>query len=438
MSGISRRDFLKLAGAAGAASVTGLGVIGCTGPQARTRAGGGHAVVIGGGFGGAVAAKYIRKLDPSIKVTLLEPNTTYVTCPGSNWVIGGLRDMHSITFTYDQFASTHGVNVVHEWATAIDPTARQVKLKGGDSIAYDRLVVSPGIDFRWDSIEGYDQQATEWAPHAWQAGPQTALLRKQLESMRDGGTFLIAPPANPFRCPPGPYERVSLVANYLKTHKPKSKVLILDAKAKFSKQSLFTQGWEELYGYGTDNNSLIEWIPAPEGSVVAVDAKKRIAIAGDLEEAFEADVLNVIPPQTAGSIAHTAGLTDASGWCPVDAKTFESAIHKNVHVIGDASIASPMPKSGYAANSQAKVAAAAIVDLLNDREPGTPSWVNTCYSLVGPSYGISVAMVYALTADGKVGTVNGAGGLTPKDGDREREAIFAESWWNNITDDMFG
>ncbi|MCB1875084.1 MAG: FAD-dependent oxidoreductase [Chromatiales bacterium] len=443
MSEFTRRKFLKFAGAAGAASAAGLTLSGCEGPGAGASAkssqastGPAHVVVIGGGFGGATAAKYIRKLDPSVKVTLIEKAKTYYTCPGSNWVLGGMRTIASIGQTYDSLASKHGVKVVHDWVTGIDAEKRHVALESGGHMSYDRLIVSPGIDFKWDGIEGYNEEVSKTIPHAWKAGHQTATLYQQLAGMRDGGTFVICPPPNPFRCPPGPYERVSMVAHFMKQHKPKSKIIILDAKPKFSKQGLFTQGWKDLYGFGTDN-SMIEYIPSPNGKVVRIDAKNRVAIAGDLEEEYKADVLNVIPAQKAGWIAAHSGLTNESGWCPVNPLTWESTLVPHVHVIGDSSIAGKMPKSGYSANSQAKVCAAAVVDMLAGREPGTPSWVNTCYSLVGPNYGISVAAVYTLSEAGVVG-VKGAGGLTPADGNRSLEAIYADSWWTNVTDDIWG
>jgi sulfide dehydrogenase [flavocytochrome c] flavoprotein subunit len=417
MSKLSRREFIKLAGAA-----TSIGVVGIGSAQGK---GGAHVVVLGGGFGGATAAKYLKKFDPSIQVTLIEVHKEYATCPASNWVIGGLRPMQSIVFGYDTLASKYGIKVLHDTATQIDAEAKKVKLKGGDTIAYDRLIVSPGIDFRWETIEGYDASVAEKIPHAWKAGPQTVTLKKQLQAMDDGGTVIIAAPPNPFRCPPGPYERASLIAHYLQKNKPKSKVLILDSKPKFSKQGLFTAGWEKLYGYGTDK-SLIEWVPGPDGTVSALDPKAMSVVAGE------------IPAQKAGQIAQAAGLVDDSGWCPVDHMTWESLRHNNIHVIGDASIAAKgMPKSGYMANSEAKVCAAAVVDLLNGKPPGTPSWVNTCYSLVGPKYGISVAAVYGVH-DGKAGKVKGAGGLSPKGSNTMLEAIYAESWFNNITDDLFG
>ncbi len=429
MSQFTRRHFIKLAGAAGAA--TGLGLLGCAG---RTGAGS-QVVVVGGGTGGATAAKYIRKLDRSVDVTMIEPEQEYVTCYMSNWYIGGLRDRKSITQRYDNLVNKHGVKVVRDKVIAIDADAKKVKTAGGQTFACDRCIVSPGIDFRFDQIDGYDAGAAEKVPHAWKAGNQSTTLRRQLESMPDGGLFVMAAPPNPFRCPPGPYERASLVAHYIKKNNLRSKVLILDSKDKFSKQGLFTAGWEKLYGFGTDN-SIIEWRPkAEDGAVLAVDANKRIAMT-EFDE-IKADVLNVIPPQKAAKIAEVAGLTNETGWCPVDGKTMESTIHKGIHVIGDASIASPLPKSAYAANSEAKVAAAAVVALLNGKEPPTPTWVNTCYSLVSPQYGISVAMVYDLKS-GKISKVKGSGGLTPKDGNTMMESIFAESWYNNIVDDIFG
>ncbi len=431
MGDLTRRNFIKLAGATGAA--TSLTLVGCG--TAGPMGGGGQVVVVGGGTGGATAAKYIRKLAPSIEVTLIEPAKEYVTCYMSNWYIGGLRDRKSITHGFDNLANKHGVKVVHDTVTAIDADAKKVKTAGGESFSYDRCIVAPGIDFRFDTIDGYDAAAAEKVPHAWKAGDQSTLLRKQLEAMPNGGLFVMAAPPNPFRCPPGPYERVSLVANYFKQHKPKSKILILDAKDKFSKQGLFTAGWEKLYGYGT-SKSMIEWrSKANDGTVLGVDAGKRVAMT-EFDE-IKADVLNVIPAQKAGKIAHTAGLTNASGWCRVDGKTFESTQVKGVHVVGDASIATPLPKSGYAANSEAKVVAAAVVALLNGQEAPTPTWVNTCYSLVGPQYGISVAMVYDLK-EGKVSKVKGSGGLTPKGGNHLMEAIYAESWYNNIVDDIYG
>ena len=425
MSELARRNFIKLAGAGGLAAA--LSAAGCK--SSSTKSGPAKVVVIGGGFGGGTAARYVKRFDPSIDVTLIEASKTYTTCPGSNWVIGGLRDLGSITHNYSNM-SKHGVKIIHDWVTGIDADKREVHTKGGNKISYDRLIVSPGIDFRWEpgaTYEGYSEKDTNNVPHAWKAGEQTTILRNQLAAMPDGGTFVIAPPPNPFRCPPGPGERISMVANYLKKNKPKSKIIAIDGKSKFSKQGLFMQGWEELYG------GMIEY--RQNVKIESIDVKNK-TVSTEFDD-VKADVLNLIPAQKAGWIASHAGLTDDSGWCPVDHLTWESKMHKNIHVIGDAAIQAPLPKSGYAANSEAKVCAAAVVSLLNGKPLNRPSWVNTCYSLVGPEYGISVAMVYDLK-DGKVSKVEGSGGLTPKDGNRQLEAVYTENWYKNITNDVFG
>jgi sulfide dehydrogenase [flavocytochrome c] flavoprotein subunit len=427
---MNRRDFVKAAGAA-----TAVGLVGV--PHLAFGAGK-KVVVVGGGTAGATAAKYIKRLDSSIDVTIVEPNEEYFTCYFSNEVIGGERSMDDIKVSYDGLKA-HGIEVVQDSATGIDGAAKVVKTASGKDLPFDRCVVAPGVEMLYGKIEGYSEEAAQKLPHAWKAGEQTAILRKQLEDMADGGTVLIAAPPNPFRCPPGPYERASQIANYLKHHKPKSKVIILDSKQKFSKQGLFVQGWEKFYGYGTDN-SLIEWRPGPDAAVVKVDAAGMTAETSFGDE-IKADVLNVIPPQRAGAIAHTSGLADDSGWCPVDQKTFESTLVKGVHVIGDACVAGAMPKSGYAANSQGKVCAAAVVAMLNEGEVGVPSYVNTCYSIVAPGWGISVAGVYKLGADGKIASIPGSGGLTPMDASEaahKREVEYAYSWYNNIVKDIFG
>ncbi len=425
MRQFTRRKFIKVLGGAAAVSAIGFPMIAAAGGKKQV-------VIVGGGTAGATAAKYIRRADPSVEVTVIEPNEHYYTCYLSNEVLGGNRKLDTLRFGYDGLRK-HGVKMVHDTVTAIDAAGRKVTTKDGRSFSYDRCIVAPGISFR-DNIEGYDAAAAEKFPHAWKAGSQTALLRKQLEAMPDGGTVLIAAPPNPFRCPPGPYERACQIASYLKNNKPKSKVLILDSKDKFSKQGLFTQAWERHYP------GMVEWKKAADtgGGVMRVDAKAG-TVSTDFDD-YKPAVANIIPAQKAGTIAEVAGLTDDTGWCPVTGKTFESTIHKGIHVIGDAAIQAPLPKSGYAANSEAKVVAAAVVDLVNGREPGTPSWVNTCYSIVAPNDGISVAMVYKLGADGKVTKVEGSGGLTPMDSspeDRAREVAYAYSWFENITSDTF-
>lgn len=421
---ITRRNFLKVAGGTAAVGAVGIPHI-ALGASKKV-------VVIGGGVGGATVAKYLRRADASIEVTLIEPNKTYHTCFMSNEVLGGERSFETIKFGYNALAK-HGIKIVHDTVSAIDTAARKVTTAGGQSFNYDRCVVSPGIDFKWEAIEGYDEKAAEIIPHAWKAGSQTLILQKQLADMKDGGTVIVAPPVGPFRCPPGPYERASQIAHYLKKHKPKSKVLILDASDKFSKQGLFMAGWKKHYG------DMIEWVSGSNGGKVeGVDVAGK-SVQGTIDS-FKGDVINVIPPQKAGNIAQVAGLTNEAGWCPVNQGTFESSLQANVHVIGDACIGGEMPKSGYSANSQAKVCAAAVAALLNGMEAPVPSYVNTCYSLITPEHGISVAAVYKL-ADGKIVGVPGSGGLTPGDSSDEifrREVAYAHSWFKNITADTFG
>jgi sulfide dehydrogenase [flavocytochrome c] flavoprotein subunit len=393
----------------------------------------GHVVVIGGGFGGATCAKYLKRLSPELAVTLVEPSGNYVTCPFSNAVLGGLYDIDFITQGYDALKNTHGVQVIQDSAAAIDPEAKSVRLASGSDLAYDRLVVSPGIDIQWGAIQGYDEAASQIMPHAWKAGSQTLLLRKQLEAMPDGGVVAISAPRNPFRCPPGPYERASLIAHYLKQAKPRSKILIFDGKSKFSKQPLFESGWKALYP------GMIEWVSETEGGEIEAVDTSSMTVSPTFGEPQKADVINVIPPQKAGAIAFQAGLTGDGAWCPVNQRTFESLVHKDIHVIGDAAVANPMPKSGFAASSQGKVCAAAVVASLSGQEMPDPSYVNTCYSLVSPDYGISVAAVYRMGESG-IQAVENSGGVSPAnvpESFRQTEAQYAVGWYQSITSDIW-
>ncbi len=364
---------------------------------------------------------------------MIDRTTNYVTCPFSNTVLGGLRDTGSLTHSYDRLQQEYGVKVLQDNATAIDPKAKKLQLENAGSLVYDRLVISPGIDFRWGEIEGYDEAASQAIPHAWKAGEQISLLRMQLEAMKDGGVVIIAPPDNPFRCPPGPYERASMIAHYLKREKPKSKILILDAKDKFSKQALFMQAWQRLYP------GMVEWVKGSDGGrIERVDVNTR-TVYPELGEPHKGDVVNIIAPQKAGEIAHIAELVNSDGWCPVNPGTFESTAYKDIHVIGDSCIAGQMPKSGFAANSQAKVCAAAIVASLTGQPMPEPSYINTCYSLIAPDYGISIAAVYRLSDDGIV-EVEGSGGVSPTDATdafRRQEADYAVGWYQSITADTF-
>ena len=388
-------------------------------------------VVIGGGFGGAACARALKPLDGKLQVTLIEPNRVFTACPFSNQVIAGLRDIGAQQFGYDKIAAT-GIDVVARAAAKVDAQAHRVTLTDGSTITYDRLVLAPGIEVRFDALHGYDEAASKKMPHAWQAGEQTLLLRRQLEAMGDGGLVAIAVPANPLRCPPAPYERASLIAHYLKARKPRSKVLILDAKDGFSQQHLFEQAWHELY------DGMIERVSLSNGGrVTAVDPNTNTIITefGD----HVAQVANVIPPQRAGRIAQLAGAADKTGWCPIDPMTFASKLLPDVYVIGDACLGGGIPKSAAAASAQGKACARAIVDGLAGKAPETPRLTGICYDTVAPGYAFSLAGQYQPKDDIFV-EVEG-GGTSALDAPREaraREAKQAESWYRTITEETFG
>ncbi|MDO5056261.1 MAG: FCSD flavin-binding domain-containing protein [Lautropia sp.] len=418
---ISRRQWLA-----------GLGSLALMPPGlVRAGAASAHVVVVGGGFGGATAARYLRLLAPQVQVTLVEPERRFYTCPFSNLYLAGLRSWESIGHGYDGLRAA-GVRVLHARAEDVDPVARRLRLADGSHLRWDRLVLSPGIDMRWDALPGYDQAAAQRAPHAWKAGPQTQLLYRQLRAMKDGGTFVMVIPENPFRCPPGPYERAAMVAHYFRQHKPRSKILLLDAKDRFSKQGLFQQGWRARYG------EMIEWVgQSDDGQIQRVDAA-RLEVESLFGTVHRADVLNVIPPQKAGQIAGRAGVTDASGWVPVQPDSFESTQVPNVFVLGDATQAAPMPKSGFVANTQAKVAAAVIAADLNGRPRTQARYANTCYSLIDTGYGISVAGVYH-PQRGQIVEAEG-GGVSPMQADaafRAAEARYGEAWYQAICADIW-
>jgi sulfide dehydrogenase [flavocytochrome c] flavoprotein chain len=389
-------------------------------------------VIVGGGFAGASVARALRRADPAVFVHLVEASRTFTACPFSNSVIAGMRELAIQQFGYDKLAAD-GITLVSASATAVDAQARVLILGTGTRLNYDRLVLAPGIDIRWGALQGYTEAAAEGMPHAWKAGEQTLLLRRQLEAMDDGGTVVISAPGNPFRCPPGPYERASLIAYYLKTRKPRSKLVILDAKDAFSKQRLFLNAWKELYP------DMLEWVPLSKGGAVTeVDPTTKTFIT-DFGK-HQASVGNVIPPQKAGRIAEIADVADQTGWCPIDPVTFESKLVPNIHVVGDAAIAGAMPKSAFAANAQAKVCAAALMRLLRGEAPPTPKLINTCYSLVAPDYGISIAGVYQ-PANGQLMEIAGSGGVSSLDAPRSTralEASLASGWFNTITSEAFG
>jgi NADPH-dependent 2,4-dienoyl-CoA reductase/sulfur reductase-like enzyme len=388
-------------------------------------------VVIGGGFGGASCARALKRIDPKLEVTLIEPNPTFTACPYSNEVIAGLRKIEAQQFNYARIAA-EGVSVIAQMAAQVDPQSRSVALADGTSLTYDRLVLSPGIDLRFDALPGYDEAASAIMPHAWNAGDQTSLLRRQLEAMEDGGLVALAVPANPSRCPPAPYERASLIAHYLKARKPRSKVLILDAKDSFPLQRLFENAWKEIYPGMVERVSLSQG-----GRVTSVDPATNTIVTefGN----YAAQVANVIPPQKAGRIAEIAGATDNTGWCPIDPVTFSSKRVPNVHVIGDACLGGGIPKSASAANAQAKACAAAIVKLISGKAPEIPRLWGICYSTVTPAYAFSLAGFYQ-PKDDVFAEVEG-GGTSPVDAPSElrtREAEDAQRWFNSITVEAFG
>ena len=388
-------------------------------------------VVIGGGVGGATVAKYLAASATMIEVTLIEPKPRYTTCFFSNLYLAGLRSLESLTHGYETLAQRYGVNVVHDSVTAIDPVGKTVALEGGAKLPYDLVVVAPGIAFKYGTIEGYDETATQIMPHAWTAGPQTKLLRQQLESMEDGGVFVLVAPPDPFRCPPGPYERASLIAYYFKQYKPRAKILILDAKDSFFEQDVFQDSWNRHYP------GMIEWLPGQfTGGIQAVDVKGRlIKTAGDT---FKADVANVIPAQEAGQLAQEAGLADQSGWCPIDPMTFESKLQPGIHVIGDAAKAGNMAKSAFASNSQAKVCAFAILAALTGSERFAPHLFNTCFTFLASDDAVTSVISYRAEPEtiriddifiSKVG----------ENAETRRKAVReADGWYAAFTHDVFG
>lgn len=389
-------------------------------------------VVIGGGPGGATAARYLAKDSAgALAVTLVQATPDFTTCFYSNLYLGGYRDFDSITHNYDSLHDKYGIDVIIDTAIEVDPAGRKVMLAGGQTLAYDRLVVAPGIEILYDSIEGYSEAAALIMPHAWQAGAQTRLLREQIEAMAPGGLFVLSAPAMPYRCPPGPYEQVCSVAHHFKQHNPSAKILILDSKETFSKQALFEEAWDKYY------DGMIEWLPSHfGGKVTAVDADAMTVTTED--EIFEAAVANVIPAQRAGAIAHQAGLADDSGWCPIVPATMQSRLNADIHVLGDACIATDMPKSAFSANSQAKVCAMAIRAALTGAEAFPPRFRNTCWSTVAPDDAMKIGANYEATED-KIASVDSfvsAVGETPEV--RRQTRAEADAWYASITADIFG
>ncbi|MEM1374524.1 MAG: NAD(P)/FAD-dependent oxidoreductase [Pseudomonadota bacterium] len=417
---VSRRTFLGAATAAATLSA----------PMVRAMAGKPRVVVVGGGAGGATAARYVAKdSGGDIDVTLIEPTRTYYTCFFSNLYIGGFKDIEDIGHTYGGLASNHGVNVLHDWATGVDRDAKTVTTAGGVTVPYDKLILSPGIDFVDGAVAGWDQTKANKMPHAYKAGSQSELLRAQVESMPQGGTYAMVAPPNPYRCPPGPYERVSMVAHVLKQSNPTAKILIADPKGKFSKQGLFEEGWANHY------SGMIDWIGSDfGGDVVEVNADDMtLSIDG---EVTKVDVCNVIPAMKAGRIADIAGVTDGN-WAPVNAADMSSKADPDIYVLGDASQQGDMPKSGFSANSQAKVCANAVRGALTGSRVFPARFANTCWSLIETNDGVKVGATYEATEE-KIAKVDGFISSTGETADvRKATYMESEGWYAGITADMF-
>jgi NADPH-dependent 2,4-dienoyl-CoA reductase/sulfur reductase-like enzyme len=424
---VSRRGFSRLAGAS--ALTWGL----AAGSRALFGQGRPRAVVIGGGAGGATAAHHIaRDSAGAIDVALIEPKQRYTTCFFSNLYLGGYRSFESITHGYDKLASAYGIRLVQTVADTIDRDRTEVVLADGSRVGYDRLVVAPGIDLVYDSVPGYSKEAAEIMPHAWQGGPQTLLLKRRLDAIEDGETIVMLTPPNPYRCPPGPYERVSMMAHQLTaTGRTGCRIVILDPKDKFSKQGLFSEGWEKYYP------GMIQWLsPQVHGGIEGVDAAASTVLT-DFDD-FHGALVNVIPPQRAGAIAVRAGLADETGWCPVDPVTMQSTIAADIHVIGDAASAGAMPKSAFSANSQAMVAADHVRAALTGSTAAPARYANACWSLIETDDAVMVGGTYA-PRDGAIAQVDGT--ISRPDDDpalRKQGALEAAGWYDGIIEDMFG
>lgn len=422
MRDFSRRRFLAVGGATAATLAMPAVSLG----QAKPRV-----VVIGGGAGGATAARYIAKdSEGAIDVTLIEASKQYYTCFFSNLYLGGFRDYASIGHSYGGLAINHGVNVVHDWAASVDGAAKQVKLASGATIGYDKLVLSPGIDMKYDSVPGYSVDAQDTMPHGWKSGSQVQLIKAQVENMKEGGTFVMVPPPNPYRCPPGPYERVSMIAHILKQKNPTAKIIVLDPKEKFSKQGLFLEGWAAHYP------GMVEWIGSDVHGGIKNVNPETLEIETDFDT-FKADAASVVPGQKAGTIAHAAGVTDGD-WAPIVPATMASRADPNIHVLGDASVASAMPKSGFSANSQAKVAANAIRGELTGSKVFPARFANTCWSLIATNDGVKVGANYQ-AGEEKIEVVDKFISQTGEDSALRKQTYEeSEGWYTGITSDMFG
>ncbi|MBV6824220.1 FAD-dependent oxidoreductase [Pseudomonas sp. PD9R] len=395
-------------------------------------------VIIGGGFAGATFARSLRILDKSIEITLIEPNKIYHTCIlGAEYLIGR-RSANSLTFSYKTLTSNYQINVVHDYATLIDHESKRVFTKEAGAFSYDRCIVASGIGFHYEAIDGYSKEVAERIPHAWQGGHQHSLLKNQISNMTDGGVIIITAPPDDYKCPPGPYERASLIAEYLKINKPRSRIIILDSKDSFPKQQQFESAWEKLYGYGT-SHSYINWIGRKQGGTILAVDERHLEITTDFGK-IKGNVINIVPPQHADTFSYKNGLAQQYNWCPVNTKTFESLLIPEIHIIGDSAYAEMLPKSAFAAACQARVCAIAIYSLFKEQEPPDPEFMNVCYSLCAENYGISVLISYLRDKNTNILEINNLKNtpITSTDEHHLKESEAAYSMFNTITSEAFG
>ena len=417
----TRRDILKTAVAASAA-IFPLPAISQSAPP--------RVVVIGGGFGGAACARALKRTGTTLSVTLIEPNRVYTACPMSNAAIAGLRELTSQEFGYGRLQA-EGIELVVSAAEMVDVATRSVTVSGGQRIEYDRLVLAPGIDFRWDALPGYSREAAAAMPHAWTGGDQISLLTRQIAAMDDGGVVVISVPVTPSRCPPAPYERASLIAYMLKTRKPRSKVIVLDAKETFTMQRQFQGAWKQLY------SGVLEYVSLSDGGLVTEVDPATKTVVTDFDK-YAPAVANIIPQQKAGAVAELAGVADRTGWCPVDPVSFESRLQPNIHVIGDSAIAGAMPRSASAATSQAKICASAIAALLAGNKPLVPTLESSCFSLIAPDYAISQTGRYRPSGENYTEAESVISPVDAPQDVRAKEARDADAWFTATTAEVFG
>ncbi len=419
---INRRKFTKLV-LAGSAALYAPPVI----SAAKARI-----LIIGGGPGGATVARYLKRDAPELDVTLIEPNKNYTTCFFSNLYLGGLNTFDSLTHGYKTLGERYGINIIHDRASEIDPVKHTVRTHdAGNILDYDKLIVAPGIDFKYGEIDGYGPGAIEQIPHAYRGGEQLKILKRQIETMKQGGTFVLCPPEYPYRCPPAPYERASMIAWYFKHRNPTAKIIILDAKDNFSKQDLFEEGWENYYP------DMIEWLPVDiTGGLKAAHPSSMQLITED--ETFKADAANIIPAQRAGLIARRSGLTDESGWCPIIPATMQSSLAKDIHIIGDAAKAAQMPKSAVAANSQAKAVAMILRAELTGSPVFKPKYRNACWSLIAPDDSVALGASYKPGKDRIIATGRYSSQTEESRKTRHRAAREARGWYAGVVKDIFG